>query len=68
MRLNVRFSMDNAAFGETDEDRLAEAARILRDMANRLEARGLGQFALQDLNGNTVGEYHFSAINSRRSK
>lgn len=65
MRLNVRFSMDNAAFGETDEDRLAEAARILREMANHLEARGLGQFPLQDLNGNTVGEYHFSAIGRR---
>lgn len=68
MRLNIRFSMDNAAFGDTEAERLAEAARILRDAANRLEARGIGQFALQDLNGNTVGECHFSAINSSRKE
>ena len=67
MRLNLILDMDNAAFGETEEDRLAEAARILREVADNLVDRGVCDTrGLRDLNGNSVGNYHFSARNKKR--
>lgn len=67
MNLNIRIEMDNAAFGETEGERLAEAARILREAADELVQRGLVQRSLRDLNGNTTGSYHFSALNKKRT-
>jgi hypothetical protein len=54
MKLELTIAQDNAAFGETAEERNAETARILRDLASRLE-RGEEPETLRDVNGNKVG-------------
>lgn len=68
MRLNVQITMDNAAFGETDTERCEEAARILEQAAGKVREMGVtkNQVRLQDCNGNTVGEFHYAAINAKR--
>ena len=55
MKLTISIKMDNAAF----EPAGFEAARILRDLAQRIAARGAvpsDRFELADVNGNTVGQ------------
>ena len=52
--LRIKIRMDNAAF---DPDFEFEAARILRETAERIEQRGEDGFSLMDYNGNKVGEY-----------
>ena len=53
----IRFDTGNAAFDGMD--RGPEIARILRLMADRIEARGAAtdgaEWAVRDRNGNTVG-------------
>lgn len=68
MRLNVQITMDNAAFGETDHERCEEAARILAQAARKIRELGVtkNQVSLKDINGNTVGEFHYAAINAKR--
>ena len=44
----------NAAFGETDDDRNSELARILRTAASKLESGKFPEY-LFDVNGNCVG-------------
>ena len=56
MKLRIEITIDNAAFGECPD---MEAARILRDLADRIDGHpnfspGHEQ-ALRDLNGNEVG-------------
>lgn len=56
MNLTITLNTDNAAFCDTPE---IEAARILHELADRVEATGLqsgSKFKLHDFNGNTVGE------------
>ena len=54
LRINIK--MDNAAFGETEGERAAEVARILREYASKVEnTEDLNQ-TLRDINGNTVGK------------
>lgn len=61
-RFNLSIDMDNAAF---DPDLLdgspnAEVARILRDLADRLdsdEGSMAAQGSVRDVNGNTVGTW-----------
>lgn len=54
--LKIELATDNAAF---EDDRGAECARILRGLADRLEAgnfpSGSGAWGLFDANGNAVG-------------
>lgn len=55
MKLRIAIEMNNAAF---EEGRGAEAARILRDLADRLEDDGVQagtHIPLYDINGNRVG-------------
>lgn len=49
----VNFATDNAAF---DDEPASEIARILRDVAGKIEA---GQFenVIRDLNGNKIGNW-----------
>lgn len=59
MTLTITINLDNAAFGETDYERSAECARILRELAGQI-ARGLGPTideseSVRDINGNRVG-------------
>ena len=53
--------MDNAAFGDCDQERNVEVARILADLSSRIESEQIGneegdRLALMDINGNRVGE------------
>lgn len=48
----LEFATDNAAF----EVPFAEIARILRDVAERIE-RGAVSAPVRDINGNTVGAF-----------
>ena len=50
--ITVTIKTENAAFGDQPE---AETARILRDIADKLELRGLSDIWAVDGNGNTVG-------------
>lgn len=53
--VRIKFTTDNAAFEGNPN---AEAARILRDLADRLERREWesgGFMTCRDVNGNTVG-------------
>jgi hypothetical protein len=52
--IRVEFDTDNAAFG--NGDLATEAARLLRDAAERIE-QGATTGALRDLNGNKVGYF-----------
>ena len=55
MKLTLEIKMDNAAF-DNDAPGI-EAARILREAAERLEEFGSDDFFfLMDINGNKVGE------------
>jgi len=52
--LTLSMSLDNAAF---EDDPSFEITRILRDLADKIEQRGLqDEMILWDLNGNRVGK------------
>jgi hypothetical protein len=53
MNATIKVNMDNAAF----EEPAAELARILRDIAERIEGGELMAFSLRDANGNNVGTF-----------
>lgn len=57
MTFTVKFDTDNAAF--EDEQGETEIARILRDIADRVESgEYCGKFqTIRDLNGNDVGRF-----------
>ena len=55
--LELKFQSGNAAF---DDNPQQETARILRELADDIEASGMFcQGNLTDVNGNTVGSFHF---------
>jgi hypothetical protein len=54
MKLTLEINMDNAAFDE--DGYFVEAARILREAADRLEI-GNDSGYLRDINGNRVGQF-----------
>lgn len=51
---SLQMDTGNAAF---DDEPASEIARILRDVADRLEQQGAGDGNLIDHNGNTVGRF-----------
>lgn len=54
MTAKINITMDNAAFADNPN----ELARILRDLADNLEAgNGTDGANLRDLNGNKVGRF-----------
>lgn len=66
MRFTITFETESAAFDAIDPDasetartneRNHETARILRYVADRVEANTFGP--VRDVNGNTVGSYGF---------
>jgi hypothetical protein len=60
MKFTLTIDMDNAAF----DTPVAEVARILRDLAKRLdngETETLTDATLRDINGNAVGVAQFVA-------
>lgn len=65
MKLTITIDMDSAAFGETIDERGAEAARILAELSRYVAEVGLGggfQRWIRDANGNTIGR---ASVNSR---
>ncbi|MDE2099700.1 MAG: hypothetical protein KGL39_20775 [Patescibacteria group bacterium] len=52
MRYVVTIDLDNDAFANGQAP--AEVARILRDLAAKVELRGVGHLTALDYNGNTV--------------
>jgi len=61
MQFTLTFSTDGDAFW-TDGDR--EVARILRDLATKIEAEGAHPQSrtVRDINGNTVGTYQLTEL------
>ena len=57
--LRLFIHTDNAAFGETESEKAAECARILRNIAANLDDwDGTQQYqTIFDMNGNDVGRY-----------
>jgi hypothetical protein len=53
--IKIKIATDNAAF---EEDPETEVARILRELASRLEA-GDHPSSIRDLNGNKVGTIEY---------
>jgi hypothetical protein len=53
----VSFETCNAAFGETEEERRAEVARILRKVIRQLEGMATDEGVIMDGNGNKVGSW-----------
>jgi hypothetical protein len=56
--LRIEFETDNAAFNDAPE---FEVARILREMADRIELLGGGFYSgpVRDVNGNKIGSAVF---------
>lgn len=61
---SMHFETENATFGETEEERLAECARILRAVADAI-AKGVATAPITDPNGNKVGRFDCNAIGHR---
>jgi hypothetical protein len=59
MHFQLFFDCDNAAF----EEAASETARILRDIAERVEGGRL-EGRVMDVNGNSVGNYAFLSTGS----
>ncbi len=60
----LKIETENAAFAE---DGSSEVARILRDVASRLD-RGETDGRVRDANGNTVGDFGFSTLLTGRGR
>lgn len=61
MQLKISFGMDNEAFSEPGP----EAARIVREIAGKLEGFTFGKacagviYPIRDINGNRIGSYSY---------
>lgn len=55
MKFTLSFDCENAAFSD---DAALEIARILREIANRVE-NGTSGGTIRDINGNLIGKYIF---------
>ena len=64
--VEISISVDNEAFGITYEDQAIEVGRILRQLADQIEANPEKHYQqpvrILDLNGNVVGECLTSTI------
>ena len=56
-KLEVEIKTDNAAFGDTPEDREHEVSSIMAGQVLPFIATGKDFGALRDSNGNTVGQW-----------
>lgn len=59
-RFTLTIDTDNAAFGDSPEERREEISRILRDIATTIARDPWGSGTIWDANGNNVGEYGMS--------
>jgi hypothetical protein len=60
----VYFATDNAAFGKNESEAAPEIARILREIAMRVEDGNFGfpSETIRDYNGNDVGRYALKTL------
>lgn len=59
MKFQIEINCDNAAFSPECRGEGSEVARILRDLADRIDREGLTRgdyFTLRDINGNSIGK------------
>jgi len=54
--VTITINTDNAAFGESEQEKAEEVARILSGIVKRLQAGSIPDGKLKDINGNTVGQ------------
>lgn len=59
-KIEISLNMRNAAF---DDRPMSEVARILRELADKIENTGDADRTLYDVNGNKVGYCHFTEEN-----
>lgn len=57
MNAHIKVAMDNAAFADFPA---SELGRILRKLADEIEADGPDSLILRDINGNVVGSFTLS--------
>lgn len=55
-QFRMEFKHDNAAFGESEEERASEVAEILHDVAYQVR-EGFIDGPIRDSNGNKVGSW-----------
>lgn len=60
MTFTLTINTDNDSFGECDEQRLSEIARLLGHVSDRLRC-GWQEGRIRDSNGNTCGEFSLEA-------
>ena len=60
MEVNIHIECDNEAFDEDGAGPDQEVARILHDLVNKILSGGLGDGAIKDINGNTVGHFEIT--------
>lgn len=58
MKFTLEIDCDNAAFGDSEDERHTEVARILTGLADQIE-HGYIKAQLYDANGNAVGVASF---------
>ena len=60
MELIIKIDMENASFGETDDERTEEVRRILSQVVNRLGSSLITEIpsAIMDYNGNHIGDIY----------
>jgi hypothetical protein len=56
----IKLATENAAFDGSDTDCICETARMLRELADKLDNGAATVGTLRDHNGNRVGQYEFS--------
>lgn len=59
----LKIEMENQAFSE---DANYEVSRILKELADKIENRGIDTYVLHDINGNNVGEFEIGACVRKR--
>jgi hypothetical protein len=57
MKAIIQVEMDNAIFRDAPA---SELARILRNIAKRVEENGEGEITIRDINGNRCGYFQVS--------
>lgn len=61
--VKLKIEMENQAFSEEPN---YEVSRILKELADKIENRGIDTYVLHDINGNSVGEFEVGACTRKR--
>jgi hypothetical protein len=58
MKMKLKIESHDAAL---TDDPQGETVRILRELADKIETRGLDDYPVRDINGNAVGKFEVLA-------